>query len=41
MTIDLSQIILAVITAIFGGGWFVNYRQKKAIESASADKENM
>ena len=41
MTIDLSQIILAVITAILGGGWFVNYRQKKAIESASADKANM
>jgi len=43
---DLSTIfnfILAIITLIAGGGWFINYRAKKSIEqtTASSDKVDL
>ncbi|MDR0831149.1 MAG: hypothetical protein LBN95_13740 [Prevotellaceae bacterium] len=32
----IIQAVLAVITLVSAGGWFINYRQKKTIESANA-----
>jgi len=33
-----TNIIVPILTVIFGGGWLINYRQKKALEQAQASK---
>ncbi|MDR3046594.1 MAG: hypothetical protein LBU51_03145 [Bacteroidales bacterium] len=34
----LTQIIMPIITLVCGGGWFINRRQKKSLEKATANK---
>ena len=32
----IYSIVVSIFTVITGGGWFINYRQKKQVEKANA-----
>lgn len=37
----IIEIVMPILAAIFGGGWFVNWKEKKRLEQSNADRSDI